>query len=1712
MTTTRTYRTVVPGMELGNPSDDDSWIVRGAASPVAAVHDTYPANGRLVSRQAGSRIHLIGYADSERGAPPTAGTPLVPAVQDPPDITGPLGAEDASFTTGQAVTIANQLPSSPLLLKIESLNIPAIPSGVVIDLGSPTAGDRGAYVGFVDGELVVANGVHGALERVNADAVGLSDVTGDMYVSIDTTTGQTVVAFVDAGAAKARHIITATGTTSGSWSADTTGSFGQANGSVDIADPASVPPVLNDFTGPINSVGSRVVVPDMPNHTAGEDLFLAITVSNVGRDLGSWKPQVPSIWGNPIYAYTGNNGVYEPALYIWRLKATSASMPKPTITLGGHNQPSWHRSVALFSVTDAGVVEVEDAGSSMRNTGSLTTRLDFPAGFSGANALTMRMMSANGSSSSLNPPGTQVANNSPEPRTQAWSTGTDAYVDNWDLNSPSGVAIGITLKFKAGTIGEAGQAFNGSFTFAKVWRDTPAPDHLYEPGNYTPAIPAVPGAPATPVTAGTPGQTYEELESGAFLESVRVHLAQSRTGAGLWSARLFAIDEDTGNPVYGPKIPPTTDLAVGGVDDRFLRAQTGLNDGTLWHDIGLAGSGVGILLESVSLDDSSSFGECSIDIAEMELAFVEAPSPSITSPLDDTDMLTSTPAVGWELEEENQTGYRVRVWEADTYLASKPESGRIAYDSGRVASVTARSHQITRPLLPSTDYIVGLQVEGEPLNGRPHSSAWLTSAVRSPDAPSLPTRLVDEVSWRAYMPGIGSQDDSYDSAIFNMPETVGVVHRWEIDFTPLDLDDPGIPSIRSLMCSYAGDHFDLAIDHELGHVRLTTTSTGAAADRVDTIASDANGVPKVAPEILNRERMRLMVVWNEPADTVTFYIARQFGTFRRFGEVATGTGIVMYNGIANANLQISRQTQYFHSSDMYCHSAVWSVSGVPLAEFRPVESEGQNTWTDPRGMTWTPLGASEVQLHLDTIAVEQTLNPEAAAQDDGSVLVSAAPKFEDVGDWYMVERAKLNQIDRAISEAAGTESYRVIESNSGWENSGYWSTPEVLVAAAENTVYLEWFGHMAAPENSNNFDRIFGHERTLRFRRISNSNRLQVVLIDGSLGGSTRANLNVSTIPANDSYVEYMGVREFGIRLNWNLVSGEAIYEWSRDNGETWEHVQTITSVVAPQDKPEEIAEFFVHKYTRNDTVSGLDGYTRRVKLAYDGRTIFDLDVERDATDDTSKIIERALGSVLYNGGPPGSPTENGSPNGTYITTKGAAKTETGVLALGASDAGKFGHLLVKSEDIPSGTIGDLGDRALPFIEWWGTIRSPLNSGWRDIISMYDGISSRQLGLYAHLTSTTVRVFGFMRDVSSLSLYQLTSSVEIPIGKRIGVRLSMNLYPTEEGIVTVTEDGGNIWRRVESESLGTGRANGAPFDVRGIDGTGGIALHGVPSASYLDQPFETEAVKILDQDDGRALVDVNFARDITDKASVVARGSFVDATGTTWTLGADAQFLDIADSRRVPDSKADQLWVPIAPIRASEVSKATGTGNRIEFVDPAPPQSEPVMYRIRPITEPEPTWESVSSEWAVTPPITVVSDSWWMSSLDGSKRFAMHPVDGVSWSEARPSEVNSSIGVREYEVYQDVLKGRRMPVTVETLDDVELRSLRELLESGEEFHVTDQHGNVGVFTQVDEIPTQLISTVAPSDEVAQIGRTYSTGFTLVETGDRRDFGYGLLRP
>ena len=805
------------------------------------------------------------------------------------------------------------------------------------------------------------------------------------------------------------------------------------------------------------------------------------------------------------------------------------------------------------------------------------------------------------------------------------------------------------------------------------------------------------------------------------------------------------------------------------------------------------------------------------------------------------------------------------------------------------------------------------------------------------------------------------------------------------------------------------------------------------------------------------------------------------------------------------HLRIGRATQSVHPAKALVYGASWTADGETLAVFDPNDNaDSQASWTDPRSTGWVMDGSALIEESLEVETHREVVRADAIAQPDGTVLVRAADQLLDVGDWYMIERGDANEMDQAAIDASGDESYVVLESDLGVESYHGWASQPVRVETPKSRIRLEWFGAMTTQEHRGTRN-VAGHMQTFRFR-MNSAGSLQVVVIPET--GQTQT-ATISGTNRIQSYGPMIGIREFGIRMDWDLITGTLVWEWTGDNGQTWEPVAELSSIVSFVD-PDVSSELFMHGLPNATTPAGLDGYTRKFKLVYDNTTIMDVDVDRDTGSnvDSTSIVERGKGLALtpqvWVSGAGNVPVED--PFATYLTTKKAAPSQGRNIVLGQTLSGESGGVRIDSADLPNRLLQFGTGAARPVVEWWGTLMEPSSAGYRYIFNMWvNETGIRRFGLYLARWGGTHRVCAY--GVQAGTGAKLMTALGIPLGQRIGIRVEYNSSSTTwPGMISWTEDG-NVWTQAELSTFGAA-ANIGYLDFEGPNSTGGVAMHYDPQTSN-DQPFLTESLKLIDHGDhanGRgALIDVNFGRDM----QTLDDRRFIDKLGTTWTVNPDTRFHEGPQFRRLPDSQSRKLWTPIAPIRMAEVDKSTGIGHRIEFMDPAPPQGRPVVYRVRPILEPEPTFETRSHEWAETAPVTVVSDSWWMSTLDGRIRYALHPVDGVGWNTNRPAIVSSPIGQQNYEVEHDVLKGRQMPVTVETLSEDEYRQLQRISKLGEHLHVTDQHGRVGIFKIVGEIQEALITTVATEDETAPVGHTYSTSMSLVEVDDPRYFGFGI---
>ena len=713
--TTRTQTLAWMGAVAGDASDVALWSLSGAADAVEATHEAYPTPAELVATEAGARLHLLGFADTAEGSPATAATPAIPATGGtPPDYEGALtlaGTRTVNQNVGANSAFIDRTDDQFIAFP---LTIPASPSGVIYEQGN--AGD-GAYVGFVGGELVVRNGT-GADLRYNA--TNLAGKTGTLYVAFTPSAGSVSAWWITDGDAQTTFIGTGAGTAVGDWAAGGGGRVFAVNGTANNPDDGGVTPTIRDSK--ITETNSASFSATMPTHVAGDTLLACVTMhpssGSAFANISGWEPVVTSAVGNA-----------QPGVFLYKKVATSAAETCPVSCSGGSR--TWEKSVTTIAVENGGSV-IGTIGQQLFP----TTDIDFAAGAAGA-GLYLRMLGSSNNQTITMPAaaGPVFSSHDPYLRAQEWSSNaSDAAIANHPVASSGGWS---TLTVSLGDSGAEGTtAFNGTLDApARFYENTPVPGNIDDVGTFSdPGTPADPGSPATPYTPGSIGAAWAEKTAGRFLENVRARLAQSRSGAGLWSVRLFGRAPD-GEVRYGPPLVPPTDVASDGTTgDRYLAAQPAVFDGTLWDDLVSAGWAVGLLLETTTEDADQAFGEARLDIAAVQLNWAAPPDATLIYPADADLMTTVQPAVGWTLAQgDTQSAYHVRAWTDAGFDANDPDAG-VLYDSGRISSESIRSHQITLPL-PAGDFVyVGVRVDGELVNGRYLEGTWQTARVQMPAA------------------------------------------------------------------------------------------------------------------------------------------------------------------------------------------------------------------------------------------------------------------------------------------------------------------------------------------------------------------------------------------------------------------------------------------------------------------------------------------------------------------------------------------------------------------------------------------------------------------------------------------------------------------------------------------------------------------------------------------------------------------------------------------------------------------------------------------------------------------------------------------------------------------------------------------------------------------------------------------------------------------
>jgi len=728
--TNRTIDDKFLGAEAGDGSDVNRYAIESANDVVEATHESWPESGQVVATEPGARIHLFTYPDSTEGRAPTAEIPAVPPSDPiPANIEGPLTLS-GTFNVGQTITDADTAidRTADQFIVLDQVAVPASPSGVLWEQGN---GTDGAYCGFVGGELVIRNGTGG---DARFDGELLADQTGTLYLHLNPSAGSMSAWWLKDGDIQAIALGIASSGTPGDWAGTSGGSVGQVAGSANIEGGSAVPPNVRDSKTVMRVGGGGSTVADMPNHQAGDKLVTIVTMHNNGQS-GAATAQLPG--ASRRLNFRGKNSVWAPAMFIWEQVATSDD-EQITVTCQGPTK-DWQRSITVMAIENAGQVSA-NLGSAQ---GAGPSTIGFDAADAGS-ALAIHVHSSASPENLNGVPGDTVASqNDPEYRGHqvGYTTSLGAAVVGVEQDPHTSATISVA----GDVVNEGLAAFNGTINEARFYKNTPQPGNMLAEGVFgDPGTPIIPAAAATTYATGSPSTPWPNADLGRVLESVRPRLVQSRTGAGLWAARAFTVD-DSGRTLYAPTIHRFTDVETdSGFVDRLGAAVASFSDGT---DVNTAiGNGwpVGLLLEAVSVDETSLFGEARLDVASIRFSWVHPPTATIIYPAASSLAATVTPSVGWTLlDDDQQSAYRVRIW--SDYDSDNPNSN-VVYDSGRIVSRSARSHQVTRPLLPDSGYYVGVQSEGLQVNGRAAVANWVTHQFSTGEESAAPTTVAAPVA------------------------------------------------------------------------------------------------------------------------------------------------------------------------------------------------------------------------------------------------------------------------------------------------------------------------------------------------------------------------------------------------------------------------------------------------------------------------------------------------------------------------------------------------------------------------------------------------------------------------------------------------------------------------------------------------------------------------------------------------------------------------------------------------------------------------------------------------------------------------------------------------------------------------------------------------------------------------------------------------------
>lgn len=711
-----TTRTTIDATLAARPfdaSDVEQWAIDQAQDEISAVH-SFP-NGGLVASQPGARLHLLAYPDATEGAAAIPAQPAQPAGDPiPPDVEGSLVL--AGSVTGHGPVPIEIMTVTSTMFTVFDITIPSSPSGAVWDQGLE---ENGAYVGFVGGQLVLRSR-RGLDMRIDAVQAGITGKSGKLYVEF-TTNGTARVWWLENGSIQIELIGSEANGLNSSWAARNGGFIGDVNGTANIEGGSAIAPSVRAVRQ-THLVGSDRSF-DLPSFQTGDTLIATVTVHNYTQD-GAADCTIPG-WTR-ILDFDGQSNNAAPCVFVFRRTASSSN--NRSIQVSGPTA-GWQKTVTVHAIENASAITATfgDARSAS------STQINVAAG-TPTSALTMHMITSNHAPQiPLIPGDTAQISNVPEERMQKWSTGSNAATTLTGLASQQ-THTSITVSVSGDIVGEGTSPFNGNITETRFYHSQ-APANILDPGSFaTPATPPIPEIPSTSYFAGSPDSSWAQADAGQFLEAVRARIFQSRTGAGVWTARLFARSQ-TGEVIYSAAVASPFDTADDGqVRETVFAAQTAVGDGTLFEDLIGQGWALGVLLETVTSDSSAVFGQARIQSADLRLLWATPPPPTILYPSGNGEP-SATLQIGWTAPvDETQTGYQVRVWASSDFDSANIDGSTAWFDSGRVNSSSVRSHQTTRPMLPDTNYVIGLRLYGEQINGRTLTSAWSTVDVISPAA------------------------------------------------------------------------------------------------------------------------------------------------------------------------------------------------------------------------------------------------------------------------------------------------------------------------------------------------------------------------------------------------------------------------------------------------------------------------------------------------------------------------------------------------------------------------------------------------------------------------------------------------------------------------------------------------------------------------------------------------------------------------------------------------------------------------------------------------------------------------------------------------------------------------------------------------------------------------------------------------------------------